>query len=411
MKNLKLDLKTTFLLSSLFFVLSMQSQELETLLNEALANNPKIQKFELQYKIASEKVNEVDNIPNTDISVGYFISEPETRTGAQRFKVSAKQMLPWFGTVSARENYISSLAEATYEDIAIAKRNLVTEVSQTYYNLYTNKVQQTILIENLELLKTYETLALNSVETGKTSVVSVLQLQIRQNELQQLKDNLYQQFLSTQKTMNLLLNRAENTPILIITSLEIPEENFNFDEKKLAFHPELLKYDKLYESIRQSEILNQKESNPMIGFGLDYVAVSERPNMSFTDNGKDIVMPMLSVSIPIFNKKYKSKTQQNKLQQQEIKTQKQDRLNTLQTTLTKAIHARAISRISYTTHTKNLIQAKKAQEILLRKYETNTTDFNEILDIQALQLKFQMNQVEAVKNYYLQTTIINYLIH
>ena len=41
----------------------------------------------------------------------------------------------------------------------------------------------------------------------------------------------------------------------------------------------------------------------MIGFGLDYITVSERPSMYFSENGKDIVMPMVSVSIPIFNNK------------------------------------------------------------------------------------------------------------
>ena len=106
------------------------AQQLETLINEALANSPEIQKFELQYSIASEKVNEVNTIPNTEFGVGYFISEPETRTGAQRFKVSAKQMLPWFGSIAARENYVSSLAETKYEDIVIAKRNLMASVSQ-----------------------------------------------------------------------------------------------------------------------------------------------------------------------------------------------------------------------------------------------------------------------------------------
>ena len=36
-------------------------------------------------------------------------------------------------------------------------------------------------------------------------------------------------------------------------------------------------------------------------------------------------------------------------------------------------------------------------------------DFNDVLDIQELQLKFQMNQIESVKTYFVQTTIINYL--
>jgi outer membrane protein TolC len=132
--------------------------------------------------------------------------------------------------------------------------------------------------------------------------------------------------------------------------------------------------------------------------------------MSFSDNGKDIIMPMVSVTIPIFNKKYKSQTRQNELEQQEITTQKQERLNSLETLLSKAINERVSARISYVTQTKNLKQAKDTEGILIKSYETGTIDFNDVLDIQELQLKFQMNQIEAIKNYYVQSTIINYLI-
>lgn len=410
MKYIKIKIKTVFVLCTLCFVLSAQSQELETLIDVALNNNPEIQKFELQYKRVSEKVNEVNTIPNTEFGVGYFVSEPETRTGAQRFKVSAKQMLPWFGTITSRENYISSLADAKYEDIVIAKRILMASVSQSYYNLYANKAKQKVLTENIKLLETYETLALTSVEVGKASAVDVLRLQMRQNEMQQLKDVLRQQFLAEQSNLNNLLNRENDIAVTVVDSLTIPIEDFEIVTENLALHPELLKYDKLFQSIEQSELLNQKESSPMIGFGLDYINVSERPDMNFSDNGKDIVMPMVSVSIPIFNKKYKSQTKQNKLEQQEITAQKQERLNTLKTLLSKAINERISARISYATQTKNLKQAKDAEDILIKSYETGTIDFNDVLDIQELQLKFQMNQIESIKGYYVQSTIINYLI-
>ncbi|MCB0748913.1 MAG: TolC family protein, partial [Ignavibacteriae bacterium] len=196
----------------------------------------------------------------------------------------------------------------------------------------------------------------------------------------------------------------------VIEELMMPLEDFDTTTQNLALHPELLKYDKLYQSVEQSELLNQKESSPMIGFGLDYINVEKRPDMDFSDNGKDIIMPMVSVSIPIFNKKYKSQTKQNELQQQEILSQKQERLNTLETLLSKAINERISARISYATQTKNLKQAKDAEDILIKSYETGNIDFNDVLDIQELQLKFQMNQIESVKSYYVQSAIINYLI-
>ena len=131
--------------------------------------------------------------------------------------------------------------------------------------------------------------------------------------------------------------------------------------------------------------------------------------MSFSDNGKDIAMPMISVSIPVFNNKYKSQTKQNDLEQQEIVAQKQERLNVLKTLLENAINKRVSARIKFETQAKNIKQAESAAEILMKSYETGTMDFKDVLDIQELQLKFEMQQTEALENYYLQTTIINYL--
>mgnify|MGYP003114284581 CR=1 FL=1 len=409
MKQTNFNIKLVLALGSCLLSLFVNAQQLEILIGEALANSPEIQKFELQYSMATEKVNEVNTIPNTEFGVGYFISEPETRTGAQRFKVSAKQMLPWFGNITARENYVSSIADAKYEDIAIAKRKLMASVSQSYYNLYTNSAKQAVLIENIKLLETYEKLALTYVAIGKASAVDVLLLQMRQNELQQFKQVLAQQYLAEQTAFNNLLNRDNAITIDVIDELMMPSEDFEIKNKNLVLHPELLKYDKLYQSTEQSELLNQKKSSPMIGFGLDYINVEKRPDMNFSDNGKDIVMPMVLLSIPIFNKKHKSQTKQNELQQQEIAAQKQDRLNTLETRLDKAINDRVSARISYVTQVKNLKQAKNAEDILIKNYETGTIDFNDVLDIQELQFKFQMNQIESVKTYYVQTTIINYL--
>jgi outer membrane protein TolC len=410
MRRFKLHIKAVLILGSFLFVLKGNAQQLEILIEEALNNNPEILKYELQYGIASEKVKEVNTLPNAEIGVGYFVSEPETRTGAQKARLSLRQMIPWFGTITARENYVSSLVDAKYEDIVIAKRKLMMSVSQSYYNLYENAAKRKVLTENIELLETYETLALTSVEVGKASAVDVLRLQMRQNELSQLKAVLSQQYLAEQSKLNNLLNRDAHTEVTVDSNVEIPTEDADINLDNLALHPELLKFDKLYQSVEQSEMLNQKERAPMLGFGLDYIPVAERTDMNPIDNGKDILMPMVTFSIPLFNKSYSSKTKQNELQQQEIEAQKQERLNMLKTLLDKAINDKISSRISYDTQTKNLKQAKNAEQILIRSYETGTINFNDVLDIQELQLKFQMNQIESVKAHYIQTTIINYLI-
>ena len=403
--------KNLIFMAFALLTVGLNAQTLELYLQEAEQNNPLIQALELRYNIAKEKVSEVNTLPNTTIGAGYFVSEPETRTGPQRARFSVSQMLPWFGTITARENYASSMAETEYVEIAIAKRKLALSVAQSYYRLYALQATQDKLDENIALLNTYERLALTSVEVGKASAVDVLKLQIRQNELQQQKEVLQQQYIAEQAVFNNLLNRDESISVEVMDGMDIPEEGPILEKEALTLNPELLKYDQLYESVVQSELLNQKENAPSIGFGLDYVAVSERPDMSFSDNGKDIVMPMVTLSIPIFNNKFKSVTKQNQLRQQEIELQKQERLNVLENTFAKALSQRNEARIAYTIQAKNLDQAKDAEEILIKNYETGTIDFNDVLDIQELQLKFQLNQIQSVQMYYVQSALINYVIN
>lgn len=402
--------KAILFLASVFFAFTMQGQNLQEYIETALENNPEVQQFDIKYKRISEKKEEVNTLPNTEFGAGYFVSTPETRTGPQKFKLSVKQMIPFFGTITARENYVSSLADAAYQDIVVVKRKLVTSVAQSYYKLYEVKAKQKVLDENIALLKTYEKLALTSVEVGKASAVDVLRLQIRQNELAQQKEVLQEAFLGMQKAFNKLLNQDINTQISVVDSLQIPTKVDKIQPSTLKLHPELVKFDKLYASVEKSEFLNQKEKQPMIGFGLDYVNVEKRTDMNVVDNGKDIIMPMVSLSIPIFNKKNKSISKQNKLQQEEILSQQQQRYNTLETVLYRAVSDRNAAMISHQTQLKNLEQAKNAEQILVKSYETGAIDFNDMLDIQELQLKFQTNMITSEVTYYTQSTIINYLI-
>ena len=118
------------LLTLLYFNLVL-GQDLSQYIQEAMENNPQIQAFELQYKISEAKIEEVQTLPNTQFGIGYFVSETETRVGAQRLKVFAKQQLPWFGTITSRKNYKKVLNQLqllvqmqTFADLGHTQENL-----------------------------------------------------------------------------------------------------------------------------------------------------------------------------------------------------------------------------------------------------------------------------------------------
>ncbi|MGO4911791.1 TolC family protein [Leeuwenhoekiella sp. W20_SRS_FM14] len=398
------------MLCAILALFKMEAQDLAGYIEQAETNNADLKAYEVRYSIAQEKSNEVKSLPDTEFAAGYFVSTPETRVGAQRARFSVKQMLPWFGSINARVNYQDALAEATYVEYTIAKRKLRLEVAQSYYELYGIKASAAVLEESLKLLKSYEELALNSVEVGKASAVDFLKIQIRQNDLIAQLEALEEDLKAAKIQFNTVLNVSETSPVFVVDSLVLPQSDVEVSIKDLSQNPEILQYDKLYESITQSEFVNQRDAAPKLGVGLDYIPVSERTDMNMLDNGKDVVMPMISVSVPIFNSKYKSVSRQNELKQEELSAQKNQRLNTLKNFFADALKNRNTARINYTKEVKNLKQARDAEEILLKNYETGTLDFNEILDIQELQLQFNKNQINAVQRYYEQTALINYLI-
>ncbi|WP_298246665.1 TolC family protein [uncultured Christiangramia sp.] len=397
----------TIFIVSLFTFHSLQSQQLQDYQNLALGNNPAIQSMNSSVEIASEKINEANTLSDTEFGVGYYVSEPETRTGAQKLRLSVRQMMPWFGTINSRRNYAGSMVGIEEAELEIARRKLKLNVAQVYFELYEVKRKMEVLEKNVELLEVYRTMALNSVEVGKASAVEVLRLKMRQNDLLEKLRNLELTSETLENEFTNLLNSEDKMVLEWKDSISIPPQRE--DNRSLQLHPELQRYDRFAESVKTSEELNQLESAPKLGFGIDYISVQERKDMMVPDNGKDIIMPMLSFSVPVFNKKYKSVSRQNDLKLEQIDLQRANTLNDLNTRLQTALNERAAARIKYETQLDNLSQAKNAEELLLKQYETGTIDFDDVLDIQEIQLQLQMSLIEAVSNWYKKDAVVQYL--
>ena len=81
-------------------------------------------------------------------------------------------------------------------------------------------------------------------------------------------------------------------------------------------HPQLdvLKKRKL-SSGKAVELLAYEEK-PKIGLGLEYSWIERRSDVSIPNNGRDILMPMGSISIPIHTSRYGARRQEEKLKQE-----------------------------------------------------------------------------------------------
>jgi len=402
--------KLLIVLSLIFFIIGSNAQTLDDYLKEAEKNSPELQARQYRYRSALEKVNEVGGLPDTKFSVGYFVQEVETRVGAQKVKLSASQNLPWFGALSARKESEAFKAEALKNEIDLYKRQLFLNVKETYYELYELKSKEDILNESISILKTYEKLALSELENNRSTLVDVLKIKMEQNELNNKVETIIENLKAKKIIFNLLLNRKEDTSIAIpIALLMEGEENFN--RKLISQNPKLLKYDNIQKALVKSEMAVKKESLPIIGIGLDYVFVEDRDVVNLVDNGKDIIMPMVSVSVPLFSKKYSSRRKQLQLDQKALEYNKVDATNKLNALFETAIAELKNAKSTIKTQDENIIQADQAHKVLLTSYQTANMDFEQVLEIQQLKLKFQLIKIAAEKKYAKQMAIIQFLIN
>lgn len=387
-----------------------QGQTLEDYLRAAAQNNPEIQAFELNYRLALEKVEEASSLPNLDLGFGYFVSEPETRTGAQTTRFAITQMLPWFGTLSARQSYAASLAENEFVEFSIAKRKLALSVAQAYYTLYSLQAKAHIIDDQIKWVTVNQERLLRSIEASRLSLSEMLKLEVRLNDLKQKKLTIAHQLTAERSVFNNLLNNEPHLELLIVDSLPLPKIEVP-EIVDFSVNPELLKFDKLFASVTQAEELNQKERLPNLAFGVDFLTVAQRPDLVFDDNGKDIFMPRVSLSIPVFSKKYSSVSAQNKLKQERLDLQKQQRLNTLEDTYSRALALLKEAQLSYELQSESLARLEQTEALFLNKFSGGSLGFQELVELQDVQLNLQLRRIDATVQCYTQYALINYLIN
>ncbi len=392
----------------LFTTLSVRSQDLKDYLKEAEKNNPALKAMQYSYKSALEKIVEVGSIPNTTIGIGYFVQTPETRVGAQRAKIAIGQKIPWFGTLEAKRESAAFKAEAQSNELDFIKRKLFLDVKTIYFELFELKTSKMIVNKNIEILKTFEALALTALENNRSSMVAVLKIRMEKNELYNTLHNIEENIIAKTSAFNLLLNRNETLKIAIIESIHINKHEV-FKKEDITSNPKLIQLDNLKNALIKAALAVKKEGNPTIGFALDYVIVDKRDLTNLIDNGKDIIMPMITVSIPLFSNKYKSKQKQLILEQQALTSSKTNTLNQLHRIFSKATRGISKAKVAIKTHVKNIKEADRVKEVLFAAYETSKIDFEQLLEIQQLKLKFQLKKVISEKQYSIQKATLEFL--
>lgn len=405
MKNHIATLLAMLLCSSMSF-----AQTLDDYFKIAAENNPGLQAVYKEYEVALQKVPQVSSLPDPTFSFGYFISPVETRVGPQQAKFSLTQIFPWFGTLKAQNKAATLLAEAKFQSFIDARNKLYLQVASAYYPLYELKEWILIEQENIRILESYKTIANQNFKNGKGTMVDVLRVDIMLKEAQTNLEILQQKNKPLITNFNKLLNRPENETVLINDSLsaEILSNNFRKDSL-IAANPTLKALEVKLQASKAAELAVQKQGLPKLGVGFDYVIVGERTDMVVPDNGKDILMPMVSVSIPIFRGKYNASVKEAQLMQESYTHQKQEVANSLISEYEMVWFQVQQQLQLLSLYEQQIETSQQSLNLLITSYGNSGKEFEEVLRMQQQLLKYRKMSATAITQYQIAVAKINYL--
>tara|TARA_B100001109_G_scaffold242186_1_gene226927 strand:- start:4870 stop:6102 length:1233 start_codon:yes stop_codon:yes gene_type:complete len=387
-----------------------KGQTLDDYLVIAAENNPDLKASYTQFKAALQRVNQVNALADPRLSFGYFISPIETRVGPQRARLSLTQIFPWFGTLKAKESSAKFFAEAKYQHFLDQKNKLFWQVHQAYYPLLELDKHIDLVQENIGILKTYKRLATSAYENNRGSLADVIRVDIMienaDTELSILKD----QKVPLRVNFNRLLNRADTAIVQLSEPLDFkPVEQDYRKDSLLVKNPQLTALDLQNEAIKANEQVAKKAAYPQFGVGVDYAFIGERTDVNIPDNGQDAFMPMVSMRIPIFRKKYKAAIKEAELGQESIQYQKEAVKNRLISNYEQVAFQLRKAEDLIQLYDSQIKKSNQLIQLLYSSYSNSVEDFEEVLRMQQQLLKYEMAKVTALKNHKMSLAEIEYL--
>ncbi|NLD24595.1 MAG: TolC family protein [Bacteroidales bacterium] len=396
-------------------------------LEVAALNNPGLNADFLAYKASLERVEQAGVWSDPQLDIGFFLKPMDIVGGSQIADFTLMQMFPWFGTKKAARSEATHMAQMAYEEFRESRDMLFLEVYSQWYTLSSLKQQLKNNGDNLKLLSQLEQLARQKMSTafamsndmgGSSGLSSVLRVQLEIAEIENNIESLLSEIESEKAKFNALLNRPTSIDVVVPDSIiKVP---FLFNEMEAVNeierqNPMLGMIVEEEQAYRAKSEMDKKMSYPMLGIGLQYMVLgkSSSPYMDIDNhngmNGMDMVMPMVSISLPIYRNKYKAKQRESRYMWESAQEKYNNTLNTLQSDLFKFKQQLEDAERKITLYQKQKNLALTAYQLIIQEFVTAKSDLTNVIEVQRQLLDYKIKEAEAIADYNIKVAEINSL--
>jgi outer membrane protein TolC len=382
-----------------------QADSLFNYLEIAAKNNPTVLQRYYEYEAALQKVPQVGSLPDPSLSIGVFLSPMELVAGNQVADLRLMQMFPWFGVIKYAKDEMSLLAKAKYESFRDAKLQVFYDVQKTWYELHKLKQNIRISEKNIEILKTIESLAIvrfKAAPTGNSGLADIYRIQIEIGDLQNNIALLKTQWNTVSAFFNSYLNRLPDSPVSLPDTLIASDFSLSLtaiSDSTLVNTPMLgmLQYEQ--QSLDARKQMVTRMGYPMIGVGLNYSIIGKSDMSASSMNGQDMIMPMVTATLPIYRKKYKALQDEADLLKSATLQNYKATSNELKTDYYQAMQLYLDAQRRIKLYAEQFELASKTFDIMLKSFASSTADLTDILRVRQQIFDYEYKQIEGIADY------------
>jgi outer membrane protein TolC len=249
--------------------------------------------------------------------------------------------------------------------------------------------------------------------TGGSGLADLYRIQMEAGELENSIALLKNQEQSVTALFNGYLNRQPDSPVFtdeILSPDSLGLSLIAVSDSMLIKNPMLSMFEFEKQSIDARKKMVAAMGYPMIGLGLDYSIITKTQMSESSMNGTDMIMPMVSVTLPIYRKKYNAMKTEAELLKTATSQNYEASVNALRTEYYNAVQMFRDAGRRMELYGNQFRLASQSFDLMLKSFSTSSSGLTDVLRVRQQMLEYEFRQVEAVADYNTASAWLNRLM-
>jgi outer membrane protein TolC len=377
-------------------------RDLAGYLRTAALNNPGLKAAFRRWKAAIERVPQLRALPDPNFTYGYFIESVETRVGPQEQRVGVMQMFPWLSKLRLRGDKAARQARVQMHLFQAQGLQLFYRVRKAYNDYAYLARAIDIVDENLELLRNLEAAVRVRYAAGAAGHPNLIQTQVELGKLEDRLKSLQDLRPAHAARLNAAMGRDVNTPIPWPEGQVKDTPPLAPDELLAALAEENPDLAAARERIRAAEVgteLAKAQSYPDFGLGLTYIETGDRTDADPHENGKDAVLAMFEMTVPLWLEKNRAAVREATAAQHAARQAHADQLHRLSADLRVALYHYDDARRKVNLFRDTLVpKAEQSLTAARAAFTAGEGRFLDVIDAERTLLEFRLQAERALSD-------------